>query len=298
MRKLEIYPPIMNACGILSYLSVFEHLEELGADVGAWIPKSIGPREKQGNENPVIHFNGSVLMNSMALPSMSPDDFEKELREYRGETPLIISHYGETPDDYARSVARFDKYCIAHEINISCPNFVPGEKSILEKLEPAEVLREVRKETDKPVIAKLSPSDNYIGIAQQIVDYVDYINCGNTLARGLEIEPYSGRAYLAGTFGGLSGEAIRPITTRMVYDMYKSFGNRIGIIATGGISKPDHIISYARAGASLFQIGTALHKNSTFTAFFLRNIWKDVEEILKAINVKSIDEIVGVNFVG
>ncbi len=288
----------MNACGILSFLSIFEYLEGIGANVGAWIPKSIGPVEKEGNENPVIHFNGSVLMNSVALPSMSPDDFENELKEYKGRIPLIISHYGKTPDDYARSVARFDRYCIAHEINISCPNFVPGEKSLLENSSPKEILKAVRRETDKPIIAKLSPSENYIGITQEILDFVDYVNCGNTVARGLEIEPYSGIAYLTGKLGGISGEAIRPILMRMVYEIYKRFRDKIGIIATGGISRPEHVVSYARAGASLFQIGTALaNKNSEDTARYINKLWFGVEKILDEIPVDSIDEIVGVNFV-
>ena len=296
MRRIEIYPPVMNASGILSYLPVFEYLESIGAVVGAWVPKSIGPREKDGNETPVIHFDGNVLMNSMALPSMSPDDFETELISHKGKSPLIISHYGNAPEDYARSISRFDKYCIAHEINISCPNFVPGEKSVLDKSDPAEILKAVKGKTTKPVIAKLSPGENYIGILHEIVDLVDYVNCGNTLGRGLEIEPYSGKAYLSGRFGGISGEAIRPITTRMVYEVHKEFGEQIGIIAAGGISEPEHIVSYARAGASLFQIGTALaNKNSKETAIFLNDLWTQTKVLLDKMHISSIDELVGVN---
>ncbi|MCD6547764.1 MAG: hypothetical protein J7K22_04405 [Nanoarchaeota archaeon] len=295
-KELKISPPFMNASGILSFVSVFEYLEKLGVNVGAWVTKSIGQKERNGNENPVIHQDGDILMNSVGLSSPNLDDFEKELKEYKGKTPLIISHYGEKPDDYARSVARFDKYCIAHEINLSCPNFIPGEKSVLEKVNPQEILKAVREKTNKPIIAKLSPAQDYLEITERILDYVDYICCGNTI-RGLDIEPISGFSYLSGRFGGISGEVLRPITMKMVYEIYKEFGDKIGIIACGGISKPEHIISYARAGASLFQIGTALAKPSVEIVNFFNTLGDGIETLLKKIGVNSIEDIVGVNYV-
>lgn len=81
MPKLNLEIPIINACGILSYLDVFERLEKEGAAFGAWLPKSIGPfsnnpdvrekygweKERTGNPNPVIVHTGHVLLNSMGL---------------------------------------------------------------------------------------------------------------------------------------------------------------------------------------------------------------------------------------
>lgn len=295
-KKIDIDPPLMNACGILSYLPIFEYLEDLGTQTGAWITKSIGPEEREGNSNPVIHSTEQLLMNSFALPSMSRNSFEKELQKYKGERPVIISHYGKTPEDYKESVKRFDKYALGHEINISCPNFEPGEESILDSTEPETIARAVRKKTERPVILKLSPSENYLEIAKTVASYADYLCCGNTVAKGLALEPYTGEAYLSGQFGGLSGESIRPVNMRMVHEIYREIKGEAKIIASGGISKPEHIISYARAGASLFQIGTALAgKNSKEIAKYINNLWQETVEILDEMNADSIDEIVGEN---
>lgn len=295
-EKLEIDPPLMNACGILSYLPVFEKLEKHGVNVGAWVPKSIGPREKQGNENPVIYYNEDVTMNSFALPSMDRDSFEKELEGYEGEAPLIISHYGDSSEQYGESIERFDGYAEAHEINISCPNFEPGEESVLESSQSLSILEQVRESTDKPVIAKLSPSENYVEIAKEAVEYADYINCGNTVGEALDIDPYTGEPSLTGQFGGMSGGAVRPVNMGMVHRTYTEIGGGAEIIAAGGISEPEHIISYARAGASIFQIGTALvGKTSKEKADYFNELWQDTEEILQELDADSIEEIRGDN---
>ena len=71
---LNIDPPIVNASGILSFLDVFQLLDQKGANIGAYVTKSIGPRERLGNENPVVVENGSVsrpVLNSLALPSQT-----------------------------------------------------------------------------------------------------------------------------------------------------------------------------------------------------------------------------------
>ena len=96
----EIHPPLINASGILSYLEVFLAFERSGAALGGYVTKSVGPAEKAGNENPVVVYpedpDGPVL-NSLALPTQSPEDWIQDLSETRFErSKLIISVYGGT----------------------------------------------------------------------------------------------------------------------------------------------------------------------------------------------------------
>ena len=301
MKKLDTDLPTAISCGILSHVDVFERLEKNGAKPGAWVVKSIGPVENEGNDNPTYIEGG---MNSFALPSMTHDDLEKELKQYRGNIPLIISHYG-TPEECARSVARFDHFAIAHEINISCPNFKPGEQSVMETMCNTEkglaVVKAVREATKTTIITKLSPNEDYVSIAKAIAPYTDYIGCGNTLGPGLLIDPYTGYPILAGKYGGISGEAIKPITQKMVHEVYQATKDQdVGIAASGGIGCGKDIISLARLGASRFQIGTALEKYKTVRekADAINRIWSEAQCFYEdELGVSSLEEIIGVNYV-
>jgi len=295
-KHISLNPPIVNACGILSYLDVFERLEKMNANFGAWIPKSIGPFEKQGNPNPTIYHNGSVLLNSFALPTHSIQSWIKEFESADLKKPVIGSVWGTKIEDYRDVIKKIDKYVSAWEINVSCPNKEAGEKSLMESMTEKikEIIMPLREVTQKPIIAKLSPNEDYVAIAKSIVDYVDYIACGNTLGPGLAVDIYSRKPILAGFAGGMSGEAIKPKAMKMVNDVYKIASKEdVKLIAYGGISKWEDILEYAIAGASIFGIGTSLlHKDAGQVAKFVNNMWKDVLKYIEKENI-SFDEIVG-----
>ena len=63
------------------------------------------------------------------------------------------------------------------------------------------------------------------------------------------------RSRLGKLTGGLSGPAIRPLTTRLVYEASRAV--QIPIIALGGIEKAEDVLDYFVAGASAIQVGTA-----------------------------------------
>lgn len=297
MPKLNLNPPLINACGILSYLDVFERLERMGARFGAWLPKSLGPKEKQGNANPTVYDAGHVFLNSFALPTHSVESWIKEFENANLKKPIIGSVYGNTPEDYSTLVSKVDKYVAAWELNLSCPNVEQGKgpslmKSMSDKVK--EVVVPVRQATKKPVIAKLSPNEDYVAMTRIASDHVDYIGCGNTLGPGLVIDIYSRKSVLAGIYGGMSGPAIKPKNMKMVNDVYEALkGKEVGIIAYGGIEGWQDIIEYAIAGAEIFGIGTALiGKNSEQVVSFTKELWQGVDNFLKERNT-TLNELVG-----
>ncbi len=127
MPKLELEIPLLNGCGTGSYLDIFERLEQEGALIGAYIIKSVGPfsrdpklrkkygweKEKLGNPNPTIHYTGSVVLNSFALPTHPVESWIEELEKTQLKTPIIGSVWGTKPDDYAKvcvaSLARLNE---------------------------------------------------------------------------------------------------------------------------------------------------------------------------------------------
>ena len=283
----DIHPPLINASGILSYPEVFTAFESAGACLGGYVTKSVGPREKPGNDNPVVVYppEGAVL-NSLALPTQSAEDWERDLEEIKlKNAKLIVSVYGGDSKEFAQVTRRMSRFSDAIEVNLGCPNKEPGEQTIMESIgqDPAlsaEVIERVRGETDKPVIAKLSPNSDFLAVADSCLSAgADALGCGNTLGPGLAVDIQSRAAILAGTTGGISGPALKPINLRMTYESYTRF--RCPIVAYGGIESWEDAVEYILAGACVLGIGTAFMRKSTHEAAALtRDIWEGIQEYL------------------
>lgn len=318
MPKLELDPPLVTACGIGSYLDIFKRWEEAGAKFGAWLPKSIGPysedpeirekrgweKEKPGNPNPVVVHTGSILLNSMALPTHPVESWVREFKETKLEKPIIGSVWGNEPVDYTALISMVDKYVNAWEINVSCPNKEVGEESLMESMtsKVEQVVKPLRGVTEKPVIVKLSPNEDYSTLTKLIKDHVDYIGCGNTVGPGLVIDIHSRRPVLAGVYGGMSGPAIKPKNMKMVNDIYEIVKDSdVGVIAYGGIETWEDIIEYSIAGASIFGLGTCLldsrngHVKAKSTEEIVRltnRMWDNVEKFLTKENT-TLEKLTG-----
>ncbi len=283
----DIHPPLINASGILSYPEVFVAFENAGASLGGYVTKSVGPREKPGNDNPVLVYppEGAVL-NSLALPTQSAEDWERDLEEIKlKKAKLIVSVYGGDSREFAQVTNRMSRFSDAIEVNLGCPNKEPGERTIMESIGQnpvlsAEVIERVRDETDKPVIAKLSPNSDYLAVADSCLGAgADALGCGNTLGPGLAVDIESRAAILAGTTGGISGPALKPINLRMTYEAYVRF--RCPIVAYGGIETWEDAVEYILAGACVLGIGTAfMQKNTHEAAALTRDIWEGIQNYL------------------
>ena len=249
------------------------------------ITESVGPVEKAGNENPVVVYPddpSQPVLNSLALPTQSPEDWEIDLAELSlKHSRLIVSIYGGGPGEFAEMAARMTPFADVLEVNLGCPNKMPGEATIMESIGQrpdlsGEVIRMVREATERPVIAKLSPNSDYLEVAAACMDAgADGLGCGNTLGPGLAIDATTRKAILAGTTGGISGPALKPVNLRMTYDCYARFG--CPIIGYGGIETWEDAVEYALAGACVLGIGTAFLRKSTEEAAALtRRIWEGV----------------------
>ena len=84
----------------------------------------------------------------------------------------------------------------------------------------AEVTRAVKRNTDLPVIMKLSPNvTDIVSIARAVEDAgADAVSLINTLL-GLAIDVKTRRPILGNVTGGLSGPAIKPVALRMVWQV-------------------------------------------------------------------------------
>ncbi len=295
---LNIDPPIVNASGILSFLDIFQLLDRKGATIGGYVTKSISPSERLGNENPVVVECGAMdypTLNSLALPSQTPEEWLEELKQtHLKQSKLIVSVNGVSPDAVSRIVQMVEPHADGFELNMSCPNLVPGEESVMAIVgrhpeAAARVVRSARKATGKPVIAKLSPDSRYVEIGRACLEAgADYLGCGNTLP-GMSINIHSRTPMLAGGFGGVSGPALKPVNLKMVYDLYGALG--CPIVAYGGIVTWEDAVEYLLAGARILGLGTFFaHRRTSDIVRDTAALWKGIQDYL---NGEPLESVVG-----
>jgi dihydroorotate dehydrogenase (NAD+) catalytic subunit len=284
----------MLASGILGYSAeTLKSIVEGGA--GAVVTKSVGLKPRVGYANPTIVQTSCGLINAMGLPNPGIDEFVKEIREAKTvlNVPLIVSVYGFSAEEYATVAKKaVDAGANAVELNVSCPHVretgseVGQNPKIL-----AEVVGKVKAVVDKPVFVKLSP--NVTSIAETAEAAVKAgakaITAINTV-KAMAIDTETGMPILSNKIGGLSGQAIKPIAVRCVYEIYEQV--KVPIVGCGGITNWRDAVEFLLAGAKAVQIGTAV-------AIKGPNVFKAVNQgidaYLKRNDFRSVDEIVGLS---
>lgn len=143
--------------------------------------------------------------------------------------------------------------------------------------------------TDIPVWVKLTPNvTDIISIGKTAEDAgADAIVAINTV-RGMSIDIHSGYPILGNRFGGISGNAIRPVAVKCVYDLYTNLD--IPVIGVGGISKWEHAVEMIMAGASAVQIGSAIYNSLSIFS----EINKGINEFMIQHNYNKIKDIIGI----
>ncbi len=124
----------------------------------------------------------------------------------------------------------------------------------------AKVIEACRKETKKPIIAKLSPNQTDIkeNARRCIEAGADALSVINTIM-GMAIDTERREPIIANIQGGLSGPAIKPIALLKVKQVYEVAGPLgIPILGQGGIASSNDVLEFLIAGATAVGIGTAL----------------------------------------
>jgi dihydroorotate dehydrogenase (NAD+) catalytic subunit len=147
---------------------------------------------------------------------------------------------------------------MGYELNLSCPHVEGVGTEIGHDPElVSRVVRSVRSKTTKPVFAKLSPNTNrVVEVGRAAIDSgADGLTAVNTM-RAMAIDVTLQRPILSNKFGGLSGNALRPVAVRHVYELTEALD--VPVIGSGGISTWEHAVEFMLAGACAVQVGTAL----------------------------------------
>ena len=257
---LELKNPVLTASGTFGYGREFSSLIDLDL-LGGIVVKGVSLKPREGNPPPRIVETPCGMLNAIGLANVGLESFLKEkLPWLQGlNTAVIVNIYGHSVEEYGAVAAGLSgvKGISAIEINISCPNVEQGGMAFgTDPDMSAKVTERVVKETDKPVIVKLSPNVTDIRkIAVAAEDAgADALSLTNTLT-GMAIDIEKRVPKLANITGGLSGPAIRPVSLFMVHQVVKSV--KIPVIGVGGIVDYRDALEFLIAGARAIQIGTA-----------------------------------------
>jgi dihydroorotate dehydrogenase len=211
-------------------------------------------------------------VNCNGFKNPGADAFARSIADLPHRVPLIVSVGGETADDYLALVRRLGALGDLVEFNISSPNTALVYRWSERPAELRDLLIAARAATPRPLILKISPdfadTNEHEIIPAALEAGVGVINYGNT--RRVD-EPRVSQG-----FGGLSGPEIFPATLANVRRTRARFGDRLQIIATGGIDAPDKARALLDAGA------TAL---GYFTGFITRGPMlarRILEELVRA----------------
>ena len=289
--SLEFENPSMLASGIMDEtgLSMVRVLE---SGAGAAVSKSVGTKPNNGHANPNFLEVTSGCINAMGLPNPGIDAYADEMKIAVEKGKIIGSIYGATPQEFVSLAGKMEDFgACAVELNLSCPHAKGyGIEVGTDPKMVKEIVNAVKSAVNIPVWAKLTPNTHILPeIGKAVEDGGgDAIVAINTL-KAIAISPEFAKPRLSNKVGGLSGAAIKPIGVRAVWDL--SAAVSIPIVGVGGISDYRDAIEYIMAGASAFQIGTAVIDSGPE---IFGNVCKGISKFMKRYGYQSVKSMVGV----
>ena len=293
---LSLDSPIVLLSGCVGFGEEYTRIEGFSnRDVGAVVLKGTTREPRLGNSPHRIYETPMGMLNAIGLQNPGMDIvIEQILPELDfSETRFIANVCGSTIEDYAFVTKRFDDSAIdAIEINISCPNIKEGGVHFGNYPDmSARVVEACRRQTSKPIIAKLSPNQTDIQENARLCIEAgsDGLAVINTIM-GMAIDIEERKPIIDNVRGGLSGPAIKPIALLKVHQVYEVAGpKKIPIIGQGGITTPDDAIEFLIAGATTVGVGTALF----YDPFACKKINAGISEYMTRHEINSISELVG-----
>ena len=279
---------LMNAAGVACM--TVEELEEVRQSAaGSFVTKTATLEARAGNPEPRYRDVPLGSINSMGLPNQGIDyylDYLLSLQESQPERTFFLSLVGMSPDETHTLLKKVQNsgFKGITELNLSCPN-VPGKPQIAYDFEATErILGEAFSYFDKPLGIKLPPYFDIVHFDQAAEVFnrhpLKFVNCVNSIGNGMYIEDESVVIRPKNGFGGIGGEYIKPTALANVHAFYQRLNPSIQIIGTGGVYTGRDAFEHILCGASMVQIGTALHQQGV-------EIFERVSLGLKAIMVQK-----------
>lgn len=235
---------------------------------------TVTPKPQAGNPQPRLFRipDQKALINRMGFNNDGVEAIAKRLkaRKSNSNSKLIVggnigkNKITENQDawkDYCTNFIGLEEVVDYFVVNVSSPN-TPGLRELQEKEALRKIFSELQliNQNNKPILLKIAPDleisalDDIIALTSEVkIDGL--VSSNTTLDRSLLNQANAARAKAIGA-GGLSGEPLLNKSNQVLEYLYNGIGNRLPIIASGGIFKPEDAKAKMDAGASLVQVWT------------------------------------------
>ena len=293
--------PIGLAAGFDKSAEVYNEIFKIGfgfVEVG-----TVTPKKQYGNQKPRVFRleKDQALINRLGFNNDGSDAIKKRI-EHNAPDGLLGINIGPNKDtdnmynDFLSCAKTFFPIGDYITINISSPN-TEGlrnfhEKENLEKL--LIKINEIRKESNfkKSFLIKISPDLDESSI-NNIVDLslknnINGIILTNTSDKNRDklIDNQKNEK------GGLSGQPIKDLSTKIIKKFYKKLDRKIPIIGVGGVDSGEAAFEKIAAGASAIQLYTGMIYKGPM---IVKEIKKGLIIKLNEKGFKNISEAVGSN---
>ncbi len=296
---LNFSNPIGLAAGFDKSAEAYNSLLKFGfgfIEVG-----TVTPLKQFGNSKPRIFRleNDNAMINRLGFNNDGIEIVKNRIQQEKKDGIIGINigpnkDTKEQKEDFCVGLKNFMQLADYITINISSPN-TEGLRDFhnQEKLNDLlKSLNKIKNEEKKniPILLKISPdiSDNHISeivtiaiensISALILTNTTNVNRDNLTSDSKNEE------------GGLSGEPLQELSTKMIKKFYKKISGKIPIIGVGGVNSGKSAYEKITAGASLLQLYTGfVYKGPAI----VKNIKQELIEILKNKGFSNIKEAIG-----
>lgn len=287
---LNLKNPIMVASGPWSR-DAKSIQKSIDAGAGAVVTETI-TLEAGVNIRPRLFKDHNSLFNTMLYSTFSLEQWETEFEQInKKDSFLICSIWGSSPSEMSYIASKVERMgADAIEMSISAPIGTKNEKLSIHPDNVGEFVKSVVDTVDIPVMVKLSYNSS---LSKTIVKSIELAGAAGISAidslkglQGVDIE--KGKSIMS-TYGGYSGEHIRPVSLAATATLSQLTSCEISGI--GGINNYKNVLEYIMLGASTIQLASAINLNGYG---LISDILSHLENWLVDHSHKSIDILKGI----
>jgi len=297
----KIKNPIGLAAGFDKSAEVYNSLFKFGfgfIEVG-----TVTPKRQIGNPKPRVFRleKDRALINRLGFNNHGAEVVKKRISANKPEGILGINigpnkDTLNKADDFTACLSSLHSEASYITINISSPN-TEGLRDFHEKKLMINLLDKLTKlkkknKIKKPLFIKISPDikneevSNIIELTLRFkINGIIISNTSNVNRDQLEDSKKIEK-------GGLSGQPIKDLSTKMIKKFYREIDKKISIIGVGGVDSGRSAFEKISAGAKAVQLYTGMvYKGPGI----VKEIKKDLILTLKKEKFKNISDVVGIN---
>ena len=290
---ITIDNPVIPASGTFGYGYEFAELYDINC-LGTFSFKGTTLEPRFGNPTPRIAECTAGMINSVGLQNPGVDKvIAEELPKLKKcfSKPVMANISGFSIDEYVAVATKLDAVDDIGwlEVNVSCPNIHGGGMAFgTDAGAAAQVVKSVKKVTNKPVIIKLSPNVTDIASIAKACEAegADGISLINTLL-GMRIDLRTRKPVIKNVKGGFSGPAIFPVALRMVYEVASAV--KVPVVGMGGVSSAEDVVEMMLAGATAVEVGAA----NLIDPYASKKIVDTLPGVLDRYGIEKIEDIIG-----